>query len=94
VIDVFVQPRAAKEGIVGVHGSALKLKVRAAPADGKANRAAEGLLASALSVPPSAVTVISGHSSRSKRVEVASATVDSVACELARVLSSSAHDSG
>lgn len=94
VVDIFVQPRAAKNAIVGVHGTALKMKVRAAPVDGKANRAAEELMAAALGIPISAVTVVTGASSRHKRVAVAGMSADAVACELERVLSSPAHERG
>lgn len=93
-LDIFVQPRAAKNAVVGVHGAALKLKVQAPPADGKANAAACKLVADLLGSPPSKVTVVAGHASRHKRLEVADMTPAMVACELERVLSSRGHGSG
>lgn len=67
---MFVQPRAARDAIVGVHGEALKLKVSAPPLEGRANRAVERLLADRLGVAHGDVNVVSGDSSRSKRIEV------------------------
>lgn len=48
----------------------LKVKVRAVPEDGKANRAVEKLLAKALGLPKSAVRVVTGQTSRIKGVDI------------------------
>ena len=93
-VDVFVQPRAAKDGIVGVHGDALKVKVRAVPEQGRANRAVEEMVAGLLDLPRTAVSVASGATSRHKRLRVTGATARDVACELTTVLSSRAHEPG
>jgi uncharacterized protein (TIGR00251 family) len=70
VLDVFVQPRARVDTIVGVHGRALRVKVSEPPVDDRANRALEGLLAGIAGVPKSRVAVVSGASSRHKRVRI------------------------
>jgi len=49
----------------------LRLRVTAAPVAGAANAAVAQLLARALDVPPSAVSVVKGLQSRSKIVEIA-----------------------
>lgn len=66
-----VKPGARKTAIVGIHGGALKVSVAAAPEKGKANRAVVKLLAEALGLPPSAVTITSGETSQDKAAEVA-----------------------
>lgn len=48
----------------------LKVRVSAAPADGAANAAVTGLIATALKVPRSAVRIASGDTSRIKRLEI------------------------
>jgi uncharacterized protein (TIGR00251 family) len=92
VIDLFVQPRAAKDAIVGIHGTALKVKVTAVPDGGRANRAVEALVARTLGVPPSAASIVRGGSSRKKRLIVVGIDAESVLCELENVLSSPAHE--
>ncbi len=94
LLDVFVQPRAAKNAIVGVHGAAQKVKVQAPPVDGLANRAVAKLVARLLDMPASHVSVIRGRASRHKRLELAEVAPEAVACELERVLSSRGHDTG
>ena len=53
---------------MGWQGDALKIKVRAAPENGRANAAVVEVLAKALGLPKSALTLESGESSRHKRV--------------------------
>ncbi len=66
-----VKPGARKTAIVGVHGGALKVAVAAAPEKGRANRAVVKLLAEALELPSSAVTITAGESSQDKVAEIA-----------------------
>ncbi len=65
-----VAPKSAKDAVVGWHGAALKIKVRAAPEDGKANAAVIELLAETLGLPRKSVVLESGHASRDKRVRI------------------------
>ena len=69
-----MQPKARREGIAGLtpdpDGVALKLAVGAPPEDGKANAAVIALLAEALGVAKSAISVVSGATDRRKLVEI------------------------
>jgi len=67
---VFCQPKAARSALVGTHGGALTVKVKAPPVEGKANRALLDLLAGVLAVPRGRLTLESGEQSRNKRVRV------------------------
>jgi uncharacterized protein len=70
VLRVHAQPGASREGVVGVHGDALKVAVRA-PADrGRANEAVLAVLAELLGVAPSSLALVAGTTSRAKRVAV------------------------
>ena len=76
-IDLFVRltPKAALDRIEGIETSAdgrshLKARVRAVPENGAANAALERLMAKALGVPASAVSVVAGGTSRLKTVRV------------------------
>jgi uncharacterized protein (TIGR00251 family) len=70
VLRVHVQPRAGRTGVVGRHGDALKVRVAAPPVDDRANAAVIALVAGLAGVAPSAVAVVSGGRSRSKRVRI------------------------
>ena len=70
-LSLRVSPGARRSEVVGRHGGAWKIRVAAPPEDGRANAALCRVLADALAVPARAVTVVSGHGSRDKLVEVA-----------------------
>ena len=65
---IFVQPRSAKNMIVGVHGEALKIKLTAPPVDNAANKMCVKLLAKSLGISKSQIQIISGHTSRTKQI--------------------------
>lgn len=70
-ITVRVTPRAGRDAIDGYGaGVVLRVRVAAAPADGKANDAVTRMLATALGVPPTRVAVIAGATSRVKIIEI------------------------
>ena len=69
-LQLKVSPGAARTELVGRHGQALKVRVSAAPERGRANDAVVRLLAERLHVPRATVSVVSGHTSRDKVVEL------------------------
>ena len=71
---VRVVPRASPSGVAGEHDGALRVRVSAAPVDGAANEELIRTLARALSVPRRNVEIMSGHTSKLKRVRVRGAT--------------------
>jgi uncharacterized protein (TIGR00251 family) len=75
LIPVRVTPRSSKPGIgkwrEGADGrEELEVQVRAAPADGAANEEVRRVLAKALDLAPSEVTIVAGQTSRHKRFAV------------------------
>jgi len=75
---VRVVPRSRRDEIVGLHGDALKLRLAAPPERGKANRALSKFLAERLGVSSSDVEILSGHTSRRKRVRVRGVSASTV----------------
>ena len=67
---VRVVPRAKRDAIEGTMDGALKIRLKAPPVEGQANEALRRLLAERLNIPRAAVTILSGESSRRKRVAV------------------------
>jgi uncharacterized protein (TIGR00251 family) len=73
VVALHVQPGARRTAIVGPHGDRLKIAVSSPPADGRANTALMEFLAERLAVPKSCLRLLSGASSREKRVAIVAA---------------------
>jgi len=67
---VFVQPRAARNQVVGVHDEALKISLTAPPVEGAANRLCRDFLAKSLKLSRGCVAVVGGLKSRRKMVHV------------------------
>jgi len=70
LVPLKVVPGASRSRIVGVLGDRLKVAVAAPPEQGAANDEVVSVLAAALGVKPSAVTVTGGHGSPRKTVSV------------------------
>ena len=71
---VRVQPRAARDAVVGEHDGAIKLRISAPPVDGRANEACRRLIAKLAGVSPAAVEIIAGESSKDKVIRVHGST--------------------
>jgi hypothetical protein len=86
VLPVRAQPRARKNGLVGVHDGRLKVAVSAAPEKGKANDAISKLLAAALGLKRSQVQLQSGKTSTEKKFLITAITTDELARRIAKCL--------
>lgn len=71
LLSIYVQPGAARSGIAGLHGDALKVKVSAPPMDGAANTALVEFVARWLELSRREVTIEHGDKSRRKTLWVA-----------------------
>lgn len=86
-LDVYVQPRASKNRVAGLHGSAIKLCVTAPPVDNRANEAVVALLADLLGLPKTSVSIKSGRQGRLKKVLLNNLSLQEAEARLARTLS-------
>ena len=68
VLNVRAQPRSSRSGLDGLLGDAVKVRIRCAPVDGKANEELIETLADAFDLPKSAVVFKSGETSKTKRI--------------------------
>ena len=68
ILNVRAQPRSSRAGIDGLIGDAVKVRIRCAPVDGKANKELVETLADAFDLPKSAVVFKSGETSKTKRI--------------------------
>jgi uncharacterized protein (TIGR00251 family) len=93
IIPVRAQPGARRNAVLGERAGALRVAVSAPPERGKANAAIAELLADAIGVRASQVSLISGETSRENRFLVAGVTPDEIRTRLAHVLPPSLIDS-
>lgn len=75
VVQLRLTPKGGRDALDGVVALAdgrlvLQARVRAAPDKGAANAALEALLAKAVGVPRSAVSLITGHTARLKGLRI------------------------
>jgi uncharacterized protein len=75
-LRVRAAPGAAREGVAGLRGNALRVAVSAPPERGKANRAIGSLLARTLRVRAGQVTLQSGEGSRDKVFRIDGLTLE------------------
>ncbi len=75
-INVYVQPRASKTVVVGMHDGCVKIRLAAPPVDGAANAALAEFIADQLGIAKSRVRIAAGLTSRRKTVEVDGVTAE------------------
>ena len=78
VLNVRAQPRSSRAGLDGLVGDAVKVRLRAAPVDGKANKELVETLADAFGLPKARVVFKGGETSKTKRLLVRGVTAAGV----------------
>src|SRR5437667_498265 len=83
ILPVRVQPRASKDEIAGEMNGALRVRLQAPAVENRANEALVDFLAQLLKTPKSAVRILSGERSRTKRIEIRGVTGQQIRALLA-----------
>ena len=86
VLPVRAQPRARREGLLGLRAGALRMGTSAAPEDGRATASIGKMLADTLGVPRSAVLCVAGPLRRDKLFRVAGLTAAQAGSRLREAL--------
>jgi uncharacterized protein (TIGR00251 family) len=68
IVSLYVQANAAKSEIVGEYNSALKIKIKAPPVDGKANEEIIRFLSKKLKIQQNKFEFLKGDKSKNKRI--------------------------
>jgi uncharacterized protein (TIGR00251 family) len=68
LIEVYVQPKASKNEIGGLHQDRLKLRLTAPPVEGEANKECIKFLSEIFKVPKTDIEIVRGQKSRQKTV--------------------------
>ena len=83
-LSVRVTPQASRNLIEGwTEGGALRVRVTPAPTDGKANAAVIAVVAKALGLAPSSITLVSGAASRTKLLAIDGMSIEAIRDKLA-----------
>jgi uncharacterized protein YggU (UPF0235/DUF167 family) len=69
-LELSVTPRAATDRVGPFHDGVLRVRVTRPPADGEANRAVLRLVARAIGLPVSRLSVVAGERARRKRIAI------------------------
>ena len=70
ILNLRVQPRASKDGFAEILGDAIKLRITAAPVDGRANQHLISWLAKTFKVTRKQIKILNGESGRNKRIKI------------------------
>ena len=70
VLRLYIQPKASRDSIIGLHGDEIKVAITAPPIDGKANAHLVKYLAKQFRVAKSQVVVEKGELGRHKQVKI------------------------
>lgn len=72
LLNLYIQPKASRDQIVGVHGEELKIAITAPPVDGKANTHLIKYLSKAFKVPKGDIMILKGQLGRHKQIRILS----------------------
>jgi len=81
-ITVSTKPGAKKTRVIGEVAGELKIEVTAPPVEGKANKAVIKLVAEWLDIARSRVSIVSGETSRKKRLSIDGVAAETIARRL------------
>jgi uncharacterized protein (TIGR00251 family) len=69
-LAVYIQPRASKTELAGMHDGSIKIRIAAPPVDNAANQALVEYVAQRLDLAKGRVRLVSGATSRRKVLEI------------------------
>jgi len=78
LLKIHVHPGSKKNEICGIHGDALKIKIKAPPVDGEANKACREFLADILKISQSNIILKTGATSRNKSFLIKSLVLEEI----------------
>lgn len=70
MLRLYIQPKASKDQVIGLHAGEIKVSITAAPTDGKANAHLIKYLSKRFNVAKHQVIVEKGQQSRHKQVRI------------------------
>lgn len=74
ILRLYIQPKASRDKLVGLHGDEMKVAITAPPVDGKANAHLSKYLAKQFKVAKGLISIEKGELGRHKQLRVHSPT--------------------
>jgi uncharacterized protein (TIGR00251 family) len=71
-LTIFVQPNASCDEVIGKHGEAIKIRLRAKPIDGEANHYLIKYIAKCFKIKKNQIKIYKGQKNRIKLLEIQS----------------------
>jgi len=85
LLSFYIQPKASRDQIVGLHGDEIKIAITAPPIDGKANEYLIKFLAKQFKTAKSNIIIQKGQQGRHKQVKiVAPQALPDIICQFLR----------
>jgi uncharacterized protein len=81
-LEVYIQPRASKSEVAGMHGGVIKIRIAAPAVANAANLALMEFVAETLGIAKRSVRIVSGTTSRRKVLEIEGVTDEQIAAKL------------
>jgi uncharacterized protein len=81
-LEVYIQPRASKTELAGMHDGVVKIRIAAPAVENAANRALIDFIAQHLGVAKRCVRIVSGAASRRKVLEIDDVRAEVIAATL------------
>jgi uncharacterized protein len=78
-LDVYIQPRASKSEVAGMHNGIIKIRIAAPAVENAANEAVVEFVAVTLGVAKRSVRIVLGGASRRKVLEIEGMTKEAIA---------------
>lgn len=85
ILNVRAQPRSSRPGLDSVIADAVKVRVKSAPVDGRANKEIIEVVADAFGLAKSRVAFKSGETSKTKRLMLSGVTVSQLQQMLSKI---------
>jgi uncharacterized protein len=81
-LEVYIQPRASKSEVAGMHDGVIKIRIAAPAVENAANVALVAFVADQLGIAKRSVRIVLGGTSRRKVLEIDGMTDDAIAEKL------------
>lgn len=81
-LKVFIQPNAKNNKVIGLHGDAIKIKIKAPPVDGEANLVLIRFISEQIGIPQKNITLLHGQTGKNKLIQIESTLSDKEIIEL------------